>query len=217
MLGSVGSFRFLEGRSFNWPAQSASFFRRSEASGGVLIDTGAHTIDLLMWWLGGVGEVVEYADDAMGGVEANCSLRLAMGNGAEGYVQLSRDWPLPNRCVIECERGWIAYSCDVINRIEWGLFDVDYGLDTEIRAMAATRLTDGRSLAGPVPGMAECFAAQLRNVLAAISGCEPLAVSGTEARKTIVLVQKCYQNRRLLRMPWLADDERRRAEELSRA
>lgn len=216
LLGAVRSFRFLEGETYNWPAQTASPFKRAEAGGGVLIDIGAHTIDLLLWWLGDVAEVL-YQGDAMGGVEANCRMYLRMISGAEGIVQLSRDCPLPNRYVIECKKGWIAYMCDVVDRIEWGLYDSDYGLNAEIRMMAAPTQTKMRELGPAVPGYYDCFAAQLRNVVAAIHGAETLCVPGTEARKSVALIEKCYSNRKLLEMPWLDETEIQRAQELANA
>jgi len=73
LLGAVRSFRFLDGEIYNWPARTASPFDRAEAGGGVLIDIGAHTLDLLLWWLGNEAEVL-YQDDALGGVEANCRI-----------------------------------------------------------------------------------------------------------------------------------------------
>ena len=216
LLGAVRSFRFLDGETYNWPAQTVSFFKRDEAGGGVLIDIGAHTIDLLLWWLGDVAEVL-YQDDAMGGVEANCRMDLRMISGAEGIVQLSRDCPLPNRYVIECKKGWIAYMCDVVDRIEWGLYDSDYGLNAEIRMMAAPTQTIIRKLGPAVPEYMDCFAAQLRNVVAAINGAETLCVPGTEARKSVALIEKCYSNRILLEMPWLDETEILRSQELANA
>ncbi len=190
-LGAVRSFRVLEGESYSWPAQSASFFKRQEAGGGVLIDAGAHTIDLLLWWLGDVAHL-HYEDDAMGGVETNSVLRLTMTSGATGTVHLSRDWPLPNRYVIQCERGWVTYICDEVDRIEWGFHDPAYVMET--RAASA-------------PSFMECFVNQLRNVVAAMQGREPLGVSGVEARKTVALIEECYRTRTLLAMPWLEPAE----------
>jgi predicted dehydrogenase len=216
LLGAVGSFRFLDGENYMWPAQTASPFKRAEAGGGVLIDIGAHTIDLLLWWLGEVAEVL-YQDDAMGGVEANCRMRLRMMSGAEGIVQLSRDCLLPNRYVIECQKGWIAYMCDVVDRIEWGLYDSDYSLNSEIRMTAAPTRNTMREPGPAVPGYMDCFTTQLRNVVAAIRGTENLRVPGTEARKCVALIEKCYRNRKLLEMPWLDRTEIQRAQEVVNA
>jgi predicted dehydrogenase len=198
-LGAVRSFRVLEGETYSWPAQSASFFKREEAGGGVLIDAGAHTIDLLLWWLGEVASF-EYQDDAMGGVEANSVLRLKMASGAAGTVQLSRDWPLPNRYRIDCERGWVTYVCDEVDRVEWGFHDPGHAIESRIT---------------PSPGFMDCFVDQLRNVVAAIEGRAELAVSGREARKTVALIEECYRRRSLLEMPWLGETERRGAERLA--
>lgn len=198
-LGAVRSFTVREGETYSWPAQSASFFTRADAGGGVLIDAGAHTIDLLLWWLGDAA-AFEYQDDAMGGIEANSVLRLTLAGGASGIVQLSRDWPLPNRYRIDCERGWVTYICDEVDRVEWGFHDPGHVLETKIAG---------------APSFMECFVDQLRNVIAAIQGGEPLVVPGREARKTVALIEACYRQRALLAMPWMDAAERRRAEQLA--
>jgi predicted dehydrogenase len=215
LLGSVRSFRVLEGETYSWPAQSASFFKRNDSGGGVLIDAGAHTIDLLLWWLGDVADF-EYEDDTMGGVEANCRLRLKMNSGANGIVQLSRDWPLPNRYVIECEKGWLAYICDKVDCLEWGLYDSEYGLETQIRMMTDTVQPHTYQLGAAGPAFLDCFVNQLRNVLAAVNGQEMVCVSGIEARKTVALIEACYRKRKLLEMPWLEPAELLRARQLNR-
>lgn len=215
LLGAVKSFRFLEGEQYSWPAQSVFHFKRGEAGGGVLLDAGAHTIDLLLWWLGDVADV-EYRDDAMGGVEANCELRLKMVSGAEGLVRLSHDWPLANRYVVECERGWIAYRYDVVDRVEWGLRDAHWGLNAEIRRMADGYRGQSRELGSPVPGFLEYFALQIQNVVAAVRGTAPLKVPAEEARKAVALIERCYRHRRPLAMPWLDDTEQEREPELTR-
>lgn len=215
LLGPVQSFRFLEGEAYSWPAQSASFFNRKEAGGGVLIDAGAHTLDLLLWWLGDVLDVI-YEDDAMGGVEANCRLHLRMANGAEGVIQLSRDWPLPNRYIINCEKGWVSYTCDVVDRIEWGLHGSEHGLRAQIHPLANGDKARMHELSEHQVGLQDCFTAQLRNVVAAIQGQEALRVSGQEARKSVALIERCYAGRSLLPMPWLDSLEQERAQELSR-
>jgi hypothetical protein len=138
-----------------------------------------------------------------------------MASGANGIVQLSRDWPLPNRYVVECENGWIGYTYDVVNRIEWGFHNSDLGFTTEIWPMATATQFGMRELEAGVPKFVDCFAAQLRNVVGAIHGKESLQISSKDARKAVALIEKCYQNRTLLEMPWLSGLEMRRARELT--
>ena len=83
--------------------------------------------------------------------------------------------------------------------------------------MAAPTQTTMRELGPVVPGYYDCFAAQLRNVVAAVHGAETLCVPGTEARKSVALIEKCYSNRKLLEMPWLDEIEIRRAQDLANA
>ena len=51
MLGAIQSFDFREGGVYNWPVATDTTFRKATA-GGVLFDTGAHTLDMLLAWLG---------------------------------------------------------------------------------------------------------------------------------------------------------------------
>ena len=47
VLGEIERVDIREGFVFNWPVASPSFF--APANGGVLLDAGAHTLDLLAW------------------------------------------------------------------------------------------------------------------------------------------------------------------------
>ena len=48
---------------------------RKEGGGGVTLDIGIHMLEILVSWLG-MPEVLDYADDAMGGVELNSAAKL---------------------------------------------------------------------------------------------------------------------------------------------
>jgi len=74
-LGKAIDFEFSEGGVFNWPAQSASFFQKKTAQGGVFLDLGAHLLDLMLWWFGDP-TTYEYSDDAMGALEINSVARF---------------------------------------------------------------------------------------------------------------------------------------------
>lgn len=103
MLGTIQSFDFREGGVYNWPVATDTTFRRQTA-GGVLFDTGAHTLDMLLAWLGDF-RTVEYFDDSRGGVDANCVLQLTLASGVRGTIELSRTRNLRNTCVIRGDRG----------------------------------------------------------------------------------------------------------------
>lgn len=215
LLGEVQSFRFIEGAAYDWPAASASYFNKKEAGGGVLIDAGVHTLDLLLWWLGDVADL-RYADDAMGGVEANARLHLTMESGITGMVHLSRDWAPPfSRHVINCEKGWIAHICDVVDRVEWGLNEIEFGFETQLRKSLLGPTEPTHVLGAKAPELMACFEAQINNVCAAARGFDELVVPGHEARRVVNLVERCYANRTLLNMPWLSHHEMERARELA--
>ena len=69
-----------------------------------MADIGVHVLDTLLWWTGDVARI-RYADDNMGGVEADCEMQLDMVSGAAGYVELSRTRDLSNRCYLKGEKG----------------------------------------------------------------------------------------------------------------
>ncbi len=202
-LGKVIDFEFSEGWMFNWPAQSASFFQKKTAQGGVFLDLGAHLLDLMLWWFGDPTSL-EYFDDAMGGLEINSVARFEFANGSRGRVQLSRDWELPNKYVIRCEKGWLAWKVGEANRVEIGAKGSGHTILGET-------LEDGSS----ATNYAESFVAQLANCIKAITADEKLLVPGEEGIRSLRLIEKCYQSRKLLPMPWLAEVEMARARELA--
>jgi predicted dehydrogenase len=51
LLGDVTDFSFAEGGRFRWPTASPSYFSRTSGN-GVLMDLGAHLLDLMVWWMG---------------------------------------------------------------------------------------------------------------------------------------------------------------------
>lgn len=104
-LGQIASFDVREGGAYNWPVATDATFRKA-TQGGVLFDTGAHTLDMVLAWLGAF-EQVRYADDRRTGVDANAVLALTLASGVRGTIELSRTRNLRNTCIIRGERGEI--------------------------------------------------------------------------------------------------------------
>ncbi len=108
-LGRVRSIDAEEGLVYDWQPRTSFRAERPASGGGVLIDTGSHTIDRILWWLGDrPARPIRYEDDSHGGPETDCELEFAIA--AEGdeipvSVTLSRTRTLRNRFRIVAEKG----------------------------------------------------------------------------------------------------------------
>ncbi|MGH7824078.1 MAG: Gfo/Idh/MocA family protein [Candidatus Binatia bacterium] len=190
LLGNINSFDLRMGVIFKWPVESDYLFYRRTAGGGVLMDFGAHTLDLLLWWLGSC-KTAAYVDDSMGGVEANCEIYLELANGAAGAVELSRTRNLRNSFIITGERG----------QLEVQLWTENPELRLELNGQEVFLL--GRVLQdGGVATFEEAFHREIEDFAEAIQASREPFVTGQEARKTIQLIERCYETRRCLRHPW---------------
>ena len=107
-LGEIRHFDAREGFVFNWDTSTDAILSPGLSGGGVLMDTGAHTLDLIAWWFGTAASV-DYCDDAKGGVEADCVVKCKMVSGATGRIELSRTRELqeldPHRWLERLRRG----------------------------------------------------------------------------------------------------------------
>ncbi len=203
MLGQLRAFRCFEGGPFQWPARSDAYFDNKSAGGGVFLDIGPHILDLLNWWLGVPAEIV-YEDDAVGGVEANCRIRLVY-DGFCGDVRLSRDWERPNRYLFQGSRGWLGWAVNEADRIEIGFSDSGYA--AAARLHEATGENGSVTLGRPAANFHQSFVEQVRSVVAAVHGDNAPIVSGVEALESVQLIEHCYRHRALLPMPWLSERE----------
>lgn len=192
-LGRIESFDVREGFIYDWPVASDFFFRK-EAGGGVLADTGAHTLDTILWWLGDY-DGFEYFDDNMGGVEADCKIHLKMKNGAEGVVELSRTRNLRNTAIIRGERATLE-----VEMLGSQISIQPKGMNAKLTGDAVDNqhheLKKGQSVD-------DLMTAQLEDWVEAIQTKRELYVTGEEARKSVALIEACYKNRKPFEMPGL--------------
>ena len=193
LLGRITSFDIQNGFIHAWPIATDFFLRREMAGGGVLIDLGVHALDQLLWWLGDV-ESFEYYDDNYGGVEADCKLQITLKSGTKGIVELSRTRDLRETAIIRGERAELEVAL--------------------VRNFISLRFPDGAvGIAGyatfpeqsPLPDqwVSDLIAAEHKDFLEAIRTGRSPTVPGTEARRSIALIEACYAARRPLKLPWV--------------
>jgi len=191
MLGEIQSFDIQEGAVYNWPVASDFFFKRDKAGGGVLMDTGAHVLDSLLWWLGDC-EVESYEDDACGGVEADCHAVLRLRSGARGEIVLSRLRNLRNTAIIHGSKGTLEVSM-LNNKIS--LCTTDGSLKLSGTAEKTAEQESAQTTL-------DLFIAQFGEWLKAIQGEPSDYVSGEQGRRSIALIESCYAQRQMVLQPW---------------
>ena len=189
-LGDILRFDFCEGFIFNWPVKGDFMFRK-ETGGGALNSIGPHTLDLLLWWLGDY-DSVEYYDDAMGGVEADCRLHLRLKNGAVGVVELSTIRNLRNTYIIYGERGTLEVGNSFNSLVRLKMKDQDIVFAGQIMRDGAV----DRSIL-------DAFHRQLDDFAEAILSHREPFISGREGKRTVELVEACYALRQPLKQPWM--------------
>jgi len=192
LLGRVLSFDVRDGYVFNWPLASDFFFRKETAGGGVLIDAGVHTLEQILWWLGDI-ESLEYYDDNAGGVESDCEIHIVLKSGAQGIIELSRTRNLRNTAIIRGERAEIEVGL-INNTLRLTFTGSPYDVVGEGRVLHS--VTDGRQ------SQIDQIRAEHDDFFEAIRTRRAPEVSGQAAMRCIEWIQRCYAERRELRLPW---------------
>ena len=106
-LGRLRSLDYEFGTAGSWETLSGYNLSRQNSGGGVLVVSGSHFLDRMLYFFEGV-TVVSYADDSRGGVEANCVLSFECslnGDVIEGRAIFSKTHLLRNRLRIVGQRG----------------------------------------------------------------------------------------------------------------
>jgi predicted dehydrogenase/nucleoside-diphosphate-sugar epimerase len=206
VFGRPVGFQVEEGNVFDWPLMSLGSMRKELAGGGVLIDTGSHTLDQLLFFFAGAAELVEFRSNSLGGIESDCRLRLRLfhhGEPVEGAVELSRTRKLRNTFRITCERATLElpvgehYRVAVTPRGD-SLADPASGAPREYNLQAGWIET-------PQPGSHKAYRAEIDDWLSAIqAGARPF-LSGLSALPTVQLIDECYRSARPLLEPWVQE------------
>lgn len=187
-LGNVRRLEFAEGERFEWPAASPSYFGRESDGRGVLLDKGAHVLDLACWWLGRRPRVVTYRDDYMGGTEAMCRLEFEAGN-SRGTVVLSWLRKLGNTFRVVGEKATAettVFGWDSVTLFE----DGERG--RRIRASKKRHVK------------ADFASMLIENFLDVVGGLDEPIVPASAVRDSIELIGDCYEQRLRFDMPWFA-------------
>jgi predicted dehydrogenase len=188
-LGELRSFDFEEGTIFNWPSHSGFIFDKNRVGGGVLMDTGVHILDLLLWWHPYEIDSVNYQDDNLGGIEAYSKLHMVFSSGVEGKVTISRLSVLKNRYKLVFDDGIVE-----MDPVTWDPLVSKKIYVTKFSRRVKKLIKIKREL--PTLDLLFDFESAVRYDK------DPL-VSGEDGLKVIKLIERCYRSRKLLPLEWL--------------
>lgn len=187
--GAIGRPKRLEyvlGEVFDWPAASHSYFGAGASGGrGILLEQGAHIVDLVCWWLGGQPQLTSYRDDSYGGTEAVAELQLESA-GCHARIHLSWLSKLENGYRVEGETGSLAGGV-----YDFGSVQMSSGGRT--RTVKTDWQPRDFSEFGPV---------LIGNFLDVVTrGARPL-VSARDVLPSLEIIDACYRHRERFAMPW---------------
>ena len=105
-LGTLRMITYLEGGEFDWPTASGFYFNSKLSQKGVLLDVGAHALDVICQWLGAKPRLVSSENDSFGGRDAVSSVELLHAE-CRAVVRLSWLSKLPNTFRVVGDKGII--------------------------------------------------------------------------------------------------------------
>ena len=190
LLGQLTSFDYEAGTARGWETISGYNLIRSSAGGGVLVVSGSHFMDRLLY-LFGQPDVIRYEDDSRGGVEANCRIIVTcqvQGRSLPGEITFSRTHTLANRLRICGENG---------------LLEVREG---EARVVTFRPRRGGREhqiSGGPAAKDGDYFRMQLEDFVDAIQSSTEPRVNGEQGSRSVALMEHCYGMATRIQEPWV--------------
>ena len=190
-VGEPTSFVARYGDRTEW-AFASDYRVRSELSwGGALTDKGPHVLDVIAWLFRDRDLTVgRYADDDLGGLEANAVLELIdPDRPLSGSVEITASRAIPNELTVV---GTTATVSADPNGEDATVTDHVTGERTRITVDGDGHLVDYRAR----------IANQTRRFVAALDGDPPSYVSAATGVAVIEWIEACYADRDRLVEPW---------------
>lgn len=200
-FGPVRAFAYQFGTNGGWDTYSGYILRRENVGGGVLVVTGAHFIDRVLY-LFGTPDRIAFEDDSRGGPEANARAKFFY-DGAEraisGCALFSKTIALPPGLAVETEKGFL-----ILPEHDEGLVlfrpKNDSALEMVVRGPVSRRF----------PAAASVFQRQLEDFVEACTTESNPMVTADEGIKSVQLIERLYASRTAMRDDWSASKHEER-------
>lgn len=188
IIGDLNEVDIQEGSIFKWNIKTGYSFRK-DTGGGLLPAIGVHVFDSLLWWIGDY-ETVEYYDDTRGGVEADCRVILHYQNNTKVKIELSRLRNLRNTYIFKGTDG----------RIETGS---RYNSPIYVHLNGANKSYSIDNYGNDPADPDNLFLSQYDDFAQSILNNTQSPISGDEGKRSVALIEDCYNKRQPYVYPWL--------------
>ncbi len=186
--GKIRRIHIRDGSPFDWNSVSGFYLRDATTARGVFLDRGAHTIDVVCWWLPDRPKLISAQYDANGGAEALMNVQFQVDQ-ASVDLAFSRLYKLENRYRVECDGATITGR--LFNPSTFELV-----IDGRVQLMRAGK-----------PGLYHEFAWQLlNNFIASVQGNASPLFTAADVAPSIELIDEAYQQATQFDMPWYEND-----------
>ncbi len=186
--GKIRRITINDGSPFDWNSVSAFYLRDAQKARGVFLDRGAHTVDLVCWWLSDTPQLIGARYDNWGGAEALMKVELSCEQ-APVQLAFSRLYKLENCYTVECEAGEIRGRLFNTSTIEL--------------------VRDGRaqSVRAGKPRLYHEYPRQLlENFIEVVQGIATPLFTAADVAPSIALIDDAYQQATPFELPWYDND-----------
>ncbi len=193
-FGRVLRFVNRFGTRGGWSPKSGYILEKASSGGGVLVVSGTHFLDRMLYWFG-YPDACSLEHDAVNGPEANCRARFEYQTAAgtvEGYAIYSKTAALAAGSVIETELGFLIV----------GEFDSSPVLFRP-KDQAGLEYVVGRREAAQKS--VDSFALQMDDFVDACISNRPPKVDGAQGLASMRLIESLYANATALDANWYGD------------
>ena len=182
-FGRIRRFAYQFGTKGGWAPLSAYNLDRRTSGGGVLVTTGTHFIDRMLYWFGYPDEAT-LIDDAMGGPEANAEAHFVYRKkqGFTGVARFSKTVAMPAGFVLETDMGLVVLKDRADATIQVRPHDKP---DIEMNLVSRRRSPAGDE-----------FVQQLEDFIHAARGQRMPTVTGEQGLESLRLLEHLYSHRR---------------------
>lgn len=186
-FGQVLRFAHQDGSRGGWSPLSGYNLDTKRAGGGVLVTTGTHFLDRLIWFWGSPAEV-GFRDNSSGGPESHCIARFLFrvgGREIAGSAIFSKVVALSEMTVVETTEGLLMMPSDAGETITFRP-NGDRSLEYEVRFARGRR--DPRKL----------YQRELEDFIAACRSSRKPCVDARTATASLELLSRLYEVRQPL-------------------